>query len=210
MIAAHEAGVAGRLELVRTVVSSTTPNLELLNENPLSKLPTLTLRDNTSIYDSCVIVEYFAQLAPTSGLIPTGPERLIALRQQALGDGLLDLMLLWLDERHRPQAHQSAVHLKSHTIKFHAVIAQLGRELPLLRNRPFDIGHISIGCGLSYVGFRFPDLEWQERGAPLAEWLNEFHHRPSVLAVPVVDDMDTPIQPANELLQAHDHPEQAG
>lgn len=195
LVAAHEAGIADRFDLVRTVVSSTVPNLLLLQENPLGKLPTLTLPDGTGLYDSTVIVEYFAvHLAPSSGLLPLDPAaRLAALRHQSLGDGLLDLMLLWLDERRRPEGSRSEALLASKAVKFSHVIAHLDAAVPALKLRPFDIGHITIGCALSYVGFRFPDQRWQDEHPRLADWLAAFHQRPSVLAVPVVDDLNAPI-----------------
>ena len=28
---------------------------------------------------------------------------------------------------------------------------------------PFGIGHVAIGCALSYIDFRFPDLDWRAR-----------------------------------------------
>jgi len=47
MIVAHEAGLADRLTLVRTVAATTKPHPELMRDNPLSKIPTLVLDDGT-------------------------------------------------------------------------------------------------------------------------------------------------------------------
>ena len=44
LIAAHETGIAERIEKVRTVVAAAEPNVELMKENPQSRLPTLRLR----------------------------------------------------------------------------------------------------------------------------------------------------------------------
>ena len=55
MIAAHECGLADRIETVRTVVAASQPNTELMKENPQSRLPTLRLADGTVVYDSPVI-----------------------------------------------------------------------------------------------------------------------------------------------------------
>ena len=91
MIVAHELGVADHITCVRTVVATTRPHLELMRENPLSKIPTLVLDDDTVIYNSPVICEY---LDHTYGprLIPARfAERMSALRRQALGDGFARL-----------------------------------------------------------------------------------------------------------------------
>ncbi len=196
LIAAHEAGIARRIELLRTVVAPTAPNPALLRDNPLGKLPTLILPDGSTVFDSTVIIEYFAGLAPAGALLPVEPEaRLAALRDKSLGDGLLDLLLLWLDERHRRPEAQSPELLAANEVKFDYVINFLDASVTALEARRFDIGHITIGCALSYVGFRFSDLQWQEMHPRLADWLAAFQRRPSVLAVPVIDDLDAPIAP---------------
>jgi glutathione S-transferase len=105
-------------------------------------------------------------------------------------------MLPWLNERKRPSEARSAALLAANAVKFAHVIDYLEAGVAELRARPFDIGHITIGCALSYVGFRFPDLTWQQEHPDLASWLADFHRRPSVLAVPVIDDLDAPIQPS--------------
>ncbi|WP_204313808.1 glutathione S-transferase N-terminal domain-containing protein, partial [Raoultella planticola] len=58
MVAANELGLQDRFERVRTVVAMTTPNLALLPDNPLSKIPTLVLDDGQRLYDSLTICEY--------------------------------------------------------------------------------------------------------------------------------------------------------
>ena len=62
MIAAHELGLADRLQTVRTVVAMDKPVPELMVENPLSKIPTLRLEDGSVLYDSLVICEYLDTL----------------------------------------------------------------------------------------------------------------------------------------------------
>src|SRR5262249_42081889 len=108
MIAAHELGLVDRLTCVRTVVATTRPHLALMEENPLSKLPTLVLEDGTILYDSPVICEYLDSLHDGAKLFPTDfTARLTALRRQALGDGMLDYLLLWRNERERPKGEST-------------------------------------------------------------------------------------------------------
>src|SRR3954454_14081214 len=108
LITAQETGIADRIQKVRTVVASSEPNTELMKENPQSRLPTLRLADGTIVYDSPVICEYFDMLAGGGQLFPRAfPERLVALRRQSLGDGMLDTLLMWRGEVTRPPAQQS-------------------------------------------------------------------------------------------------------
>src|SRR5499426_4488477 len=178
MIAAHELELADRITSVRTVAATTRPHAELMEGNPLSKIPTLVLDDGTVLYDSPVICEYLDSLHAGRKLIPAdGKERMIALRRQALGDGFLDFLLLLRNERER--AHPSDAHLSTFATKRKAALAALEREAQALAASPFTIGHIAIGCALSYLDFRFADEDWRKDHPRAARWHQDFAARPS-------------------------------
>jgi glutathione S-transferase len=178
MIAAHETGLADRLTLVRTVVAMTAPNALLLADNPLSKIPTLVLDDGALLYDSLVICEYLDSLHDGCKLFPADAmARWTALRRHALGNGLLDLLILWRYEREREMP--SHAYLDAFAVKCKATLAALESEASALAGTPFGIGHIAIGCALSYADFRFPDLSWRARHAQIAAWHAAFSQRDS-------------------------------
>jgi glutathione S-transferase len=187
MIAAHELGLVDRMTCVRTVVATTRPHAPLMEENPLSKIPTLVLDDGTVLYDSRVVCEYLDTLHAGPRHIPAdGKARLVALRRQALGDGFLDFLLLLRNERER--AHPSEVHVASFTTKKQAALRSLEREADELAASPFTIGHISVGCALWYLDFRFADEDWRADHPRIARWHRDFSARPSVRATEPVDD----------------------
>lgn len=189
MIVAHERGLVDRLDCVRTVAAATRPHPELMRDNPLSKIPTLVLEDGTAVYDSPVICEYLDGLAPPPRLFPAEPgARLTALRQQALGDGFLDLLVLWRGELMRPREIQSSAHLASFAARTDATLANLEAEAPTLAQSAYTIGHAAIGCALAYLDFRFPDLNWRNGRPRLAAWHKTFDDRPSSRATVAVDD----------------------
>ena len=190
MIVAHEVGLADRIETVRTLVAAATPNVELMKQNPQSRLPTLVLADGTVIYDSPVIAEYFDSLNTGEKLFPASfPERLVALRRQSLGDGMLDTMLMWRAEQLRAPEHQSIKHMQAWKLKTNVSVDMLEeREVAALEASRFSIGHIAIGVALGYVDFRFPDLAWRTGHPRLAGWYETFAARPSVKANPPVDE----------------------
>src|SRR5262245_25544944 len=87
MVMAHEVGLVGGLECVRSFAAITKPHLELMVDNPLSKIPTLVRDDGVVLYASRVICEYFDTLHNGPKLFPAESEaRFAALRRQALGD----------------------------------------------------------------------------------------------------------------------------
>jgi len=188
MIAAHECGLADRIQTVRTVVAAATPNIDLMKENPQSRLPTLRLADGSVVYDSPVICEYFDTLHGGEKLFPeTFPERLVALRRQSLGDGMLDTMLMWRGEVLRPPAQQSIKHMQAWRLKTNVSVDMLEEEAEALAASPFSIGHIGIGAALGYIDFRFPELAWRNGHPRLTTWYETFSARPSVKATEPVD-----------------------
>ena len=189
MIVAHELKLSDRIDTVRTVVAAATPNVELMKENPQSRLPTLRLADGTVIYDSVVICEYFDSLHDGEKLFPEKyPERLVALRRHALGDGMLDTMLMWRGEVLRPPAQQSIKHMQAWKLKTRVSVDMLEDEADALGGSRFSIGHIALGVALGYIDFRFPELNWRDGHPKLAAWHKAFDARPSVKANEAVDE----------------------
>ena len=187
MIVAYERGLVDRISCLRTVAATSKPHAELMKDNPLSKIPTLVLDDGTVIYDSPVICEYLDALDGTPKLFPREPKaRLEAQRRQALGDGFLDLLVLLRDERMR--AHPSEAHKASAAVRKAEILKNLEADAPAMVSAPFGIGHIAIGCALSYLDFRYADEDWRKDHPRLSSWHATFAARPSVKATEPVDD----------------------
>jgi glutathione S-transferase len=187
MLAAHELGLVDRIETVRTLVRMGAPNATLLPDNPLSKIPTLVLEDGRVLFDSLTIIEYLDSLAGGRLVPASGDARWQALTRHALGNGFLDLLILWRNERDKPEAARTAEWLDSFAAKTRATLDHLEREAPSLEEAPFGIGQIGIGCALSYLDFRFQDLPWRDGHPALARWHAGFSARPSARATEAVD-----------------------
>ena len=188
MVVAHEKGLASRIEQVRTLVAPSKPNPDVMALNPLNKLPTLILDDGRALYDSRVIAEHLDELGTGARLFPaSGNERLEALRRQALADGTLDFLLLWLSERARPEMQQSPDLLAALQLKFKSAFDALEREAPTLAKAPFGIGHIGIGAVLGYADFRYAKETWREGRPQLAAFAKAILARPSFQATAHAD-----------------------
>lgn len=182
MIMAIETGLSDRIELLPTKVLPTHPNAEVARENPLIKVPSLTTDDGLALYDSPVICEYLDTLHAGPKLFPpAGTARWIALRHQALGDGILDAAILIRYEGLRPQECRWADWIDGQTRKIRGALASLELELEAGELRgPLTIGQISIGCALGYLDFRFQAEEWRTRHRRLAGWFEDFAQRKSM------------------------------
>jgi glutathione S-transferase len=188
MVAAHEIGVQDRFTIVRKNVATLKPDDDVTAANPLGKIPALVREDGTSLYDSSVICEFLDGLKPKPTLFPTdSAARLVALRQQATGNGLMDLMVIGRAERLRPDGARSEAHVAAYYRKMITTLDRLEVEADSLMDAPFSIGPLTIGCALSYADFRSADLGFAEAGwrhtrPKLGRWHEIFRRRASVKA----------------------------
>lgn len=178
MICAHELGMTDRLELVRSVAAMLNPNARLMQDNPLSKIPTLVLDDGFTLFDSVVICEYLDDLAQGTLFPKQGADRWQALRWHALGDGLLDALILWRNERER--AVPLAPLIDAFEQKTRAALKLLDDEAQALAETPFSIGHVTVACALGYMDYRFDAFGWRALAPRLADWHTEISKRPSL------------------------------
>jgi glutathione S-transferase len=180
MVVAHELGLLGRIELVPTTVSPVQINESLAAHNPLMKVPSLVTDDGQVLFDSPVICEYLDTLAGGGKFFPaSGAARWTALRQQALGDGVLDALVLCRYETTRPEDKRWSGWTDGQIKKAHQGLAALERE-DLAGRR--TIGPVTFGCVLGYLDFRFPDDGWRTRHPKLAAWYNEIEQLSSMQA----------------------------
>ncbi len=185
MVCAHELGLVDRLHLVRSVAAMQRPNAQLMVDNPLSKIPTLVLGNGQALFDSAVICEYLNDLA-TGPLFPAqGAPRWQAQRWHALGDGLLDALILWRNERER--AVPLAPLLDAFDLKTRACLRVLEGDVVALAEQPVAIGHIAVGCALGYLDYRFAAFGWRAEAPQLAQWFEQVCQRPSFVATLPLD-----------------------
>jgi glutathione S-transferase len=178
-VTAIELGLSARIEHIPTDTQDR--NSGLAEHNPLGKLPALILEDGGFLYDSPVICEYLDSLHDGPKMFPAaGPERWTALRQQALGDGILDAAILRMIETvRRPEELRWQVWIKNQTAKILRALDQFEAEVAALEG-PLTIGQITAGCALGYIDFRAPELDWRAGRPKLAAWYETFAQRPAM------------------------------
>ncbi|MDR6391461.1 glutathione S-transferase family protein [Paraburkholderia phenoliruptrix] len=206
MITAHETGLADRITLVRSPVAMNKANAEVMADNPLSKIPTLVTDEGRVLFGSDVVCEYLDSLHEGARLIPpVGDAHWDVLYWNALGSGMLDALVLWRNERMRPEAHQSIETLHAYEQKSGATLERVEKEIAALEDLPFSLGHIAIGCMFGYFDLRFADVDWRHGRPACTRWFDAFKTRPSVQCtepsvadklVPPTPSMQTAGQPA--------------
>lgn len=189
MIVVAEKSLANNVQTINTAVMMAAPaNKDVLQYNPLCKIPVLILADGDSLFDSRVICEYLDEIGKGPNLIPDQfDQRMECMRQQALGDGLLDILLLWRTEVGRGEFCNAEI-CNSFDTKVKATMEQLEKEVVEFKTQALNLGHISVICALAQLNFRYPDCNWQKVCPTLSAWYNDVSRLPSMLATAVEDD----------------------
>lgn len=182
-VIALETGLDRDIEEHAVTLSPVKANAELARDNPLMKVPTLVTPEGSALFDSRVICEYLDTLHAGRTFFPSnGPDRWLALRQQALCDGILDAAVLCRYEAAvRPRQHQWADWRAGQLAKISAALAALEREAASLEGE-LTIGSVTAACALDYLDFRLPDLKWRDSAPALARWFPKVSARPSFKA----------------------------
>jgi glutathione S-transferase len=153
-----------------------------VEENPLSKVPTLVDDDGVAHIDSLAICLYLDTLGEAPSLAPlNGPKRWPILRRHMLANGILDAAVTRRMESLRtPEPDRLAwMERQLQTTwrvldRFELLADELGTEA--------ELDTITLACALSYLDFRFADDGWRSGRPRLSKWHAQFEQRPSMLA----------------------------
>jgi glutathione S-transferase len=104
------------------------------------------------------------------------PERWVALRAQALADGVMELAVAITLESRRPTAEQSATAAKRWQTQIVDALVVAEVEITTMADR-VTIGHIAIAVALGYLDFRSHVQSWRANHPELFRWYREFSER---------------------------------
>lgn len=158
--------------------------------NPLRQIPVLVTDEDRGVYDSDVILLYVDEFLGGGVLFPH--DRLVeSLTLCALANGLIEATMQRMMELRRPAEQQSPLDVGNRTARIERALAALEAQASLPSEDIFNADHVTIGCALGYVDFRYsPD--WRAQAPRLSSWYQRIARRPSF-----VDTAPTRSQPAD-------------
>ena len=176
---AIECGLDDKLDMIKT--NAWASEADFITENPLSKIPALTLDSGETLFDSPVICEYLDSLHSGHKLFPeAGHERWRQLTLQALGDGILDASVaIRVEQTMRPEDKRWSNWIDRQTVAINRSLDVLEKEVGHWGG-VFLIGPITVTCALGYLDFRKPVGDWRGTRPHLAHWFSTIHNRRSV------------------------------
>ncbi len=153
--------------------------------NPLGKVPVLILDDGAALFDSRVIVEYLDSTSSTLRLIPeSNRDRIMVKRWEALADGICDAAATIFLERKRPDTLQSLEWIARQQKKVALGLEAAARELSdkkWCEGNAYTLADIALCCALSFLVFRFPEIEWRNTFPNLANLADTLEGRASFM-----------------------------
>ena len=140
----------------------------IMQSNPLGKVPCLVMEGGEALFDSRVIVEYLDTLSPVGKLIPAvGRERAEVKTWEALADGVLDALILARLEANwggRKKEQRSDAWIERQLAKTQSSLKAMSQglgEKPFCAGIYLSLADIAVGCALGYLDFRFPEIDWR-------------------------------------------------
>ncbi|UUX48154.1 glutathione S-transferase [Nisaea acidiphila] len=176
-----ELGLEDKVEFAKVATSVVDQSPELAAANPVTKIPTLVMDNGKPLYDSRIITQYLASLAPDCGYYPAdGEARWDVLRLEATAEGLMDAAVNARYERGlRPAEKQWDDWVDGQMKKVEGALKALDGEAASFGDR-VDAGIIAVACACGYLDFRYGDMGWRESYPSLAAWYANFSERPSM------------------------------
>ncbi|MGY4155489.1 glutathione S-transferase [Bradyrhizobium sp. USDA 4461] len=149
--------------------------------NPLGKIPALILDRGEVLVDSNVICEYLDWLDGRSRLLPPASYlRCRLLSDVAIANGVCEALIsiryeTWL----RPPDKRWEGWIHGQWEKVWSVLDAYELQAPSIGQGTLNLFQITLGCGIGYLDFRFPETRWRRRCPNLASWFDKLAERPS-------------------------------
>jgi len=182
LVAAHEAGLGGKIEHVRETTTPSQANPKLTALSPLGKIPILETDHHHAVYDSRVIIEYLCHVAGDKTLIPDdGVKRFRVLTLQALAQGMAEAALSYRYEvAVRPKGLQWDGWIDRQMVRLDNGFDDLERNWEACLG-DVTAGSVCTAVMLSYVDYRLGDLNWRSNRPRLAAFHERFSARDSMV-----------------------------
>jgi glutathione S-transferase len=164
------------IKLEAAVVDTNARPPELVDNNPLGKIPTLLADDGEAIFDSRVITQYLNRQSGNSLFPRSAAKKLEAEKLEALADGICDCLIAHVYERRfRPEDKIHEPWLDRQWTKVERALGQLDANPPKLPKQ-INAGHIALRATLGYLALRFAG-KWEREHRKLVRWARKFDEK---------------------------------
>lgn len=157
-IVLRERGLSDFCEEVRVDPYASDP--DLVAANPVAQVPALVTDDGEVFIDSPLICAWLdAHGVGDAWLIPSDETQWDVRRLETLADAGLEMGVKWVLEKRRPEAERSPTWIARWQDGLIRVLDAL--EATGMDAAQPNMGVISTGVLLTWLGFRHPEFDWQ-------------------------------------------------
>lgn len=175
-IVAREKGLIDRIEEIAIDPYASPP--ELTAVNPVAQAPALLTDDGLALTDSLVICEWLDVQGTGPRLLPAeGPERWRVRRIETLAAGALEMGVKLVLEKRRPENERSPSWIGRWTTNMAQALDALEATTPVAGL--LDMGTITAGCAMTWIGFRHPEFALRAGRPNLVALQDALETRPS-------------------------------
>ncbi|MDO1581722.1 glutathione S-transferase [Rhizobium oryzicola] len=158
------------IEDIRTDTNAEPP--ELIDNNPLGKIPVLIREGETPIYDSVAIMHYLDRQSGGKLYPKKDEKRTEAEVLEALCDGITDCLLAIIYERRfRPEEKIHQGWIDKQWSKVVRGLDYLENNLP--KTKKLNGGHFALAALIGYLELRFAG-QWADGRPNLSAWPEKF------------------------------------
>lgn len=164
------------IELEAQVVQTSSQPAELVDANPLGKIPTLLLDDGRVVFDSRAITQYLNRESKNALFPRNADKRTEAEVMEALADGICDCALAIVYERRmRPEEKVYQDWIDGQWRKVSRSLDHLNANPPKLPKK-ITAGQIAVRAMLGYLSLRFAG-QWEKGHGRLTRWAARFDEK---------------------------------
>jgi glutathione S-transferase len=163
------------IDLETAIVDTNAKPPELIDNNPLGKIPVL-LTDDGAVFDSRAITQYLNRVSASALFPRNAAKRVEAERLEALADGICDCLLAHVYERRfHPEEKIHQPWLDRQWEKATRALDHLNASPPKLPKK-LTAGQIAVRAMLGYLDLRFAG-QWERGRSKLKRWAARFDEK---------------------------------
>ena len=155
----------------------------LLDRNPLSKIPVLVTGAGLTLPDSGLIMAFLLDGAEDSDQgWPASRGDWSAASEVTLAEGVIDAAVAIVMENRRPESIRFPEQIDRQVATIRRVLPRFEHRIGAQGGTASIAADITLGVALAYLDFRTPWLNWRDDHPCLDRWLSEWVTRPAMQA----------------------------
>ena len=157
------------------------PESDVLTINPVGRVPTLVLDDETILTEASLILRFIDAMSPSRKLLPCdGSDQWRVLSEMGQAWGLLEGVASWVRALRLPNADSASSVISRESLRVNRIADALETAVSAAGfGGPINAAHIVLGSALGIAHGRLRAWTWRVNRPRLSAWYDRIAERPS-------------------------------